>query len=59
MNPNVSIQVARLGECLITFLAVIRFHPSMDPNVTLQVARLRECLITFLAAIRVSPQYGS
>ena len=47
-----TLKVAILGECLITFLAEIRFHPRMDPNVFLQAASLGECLITFLAAIR-------
>ena len=47
-----TLQVARLGECLITFIAAKRFLLSMDPNVTLQVARMGECLITFLAAKR-------
>ena len=37
MDPNVTLQGARLRECLITFLAAIRFLLSMDPNVTLQV----------------------
>ena len=49
MDPNVHLQVARHGECLITFLAKIRLLPGMDPNVILQAARLGECLITFLA----------
>ena len=52
MDPNVSLQVARLRECFITFLAEIRFQPCMHHNVTLQSARAGKCLITFLAGIR-------
>ena len=59
MDSNVPLQVARLGECFITFLAEIRFHPSMDPNVCLQVERLEECFITCFAFYKVSSQYGS
>ena len=59
MDPNVLLQVARLGECFITFFAGIRFHPSMDTNVFIKAARLGECLITFFADIRFSSQYGS
>ena len=33
MDHNVSLQVARQGECFITYLAEIRFHHSMGPNV--------------------------
>ena len=46
------LKLVRSGECFITFLAGVWFHPSMDPYVPLQVARLEECVITFLAAIR-------
>ena len=47
-----TLQVARLGECLITFLAVKRLHPCMDSNVHLQAATPRKFLITFIAGIR-------
>ena len=55
MNPNVFLQAARLGECLITFLAAIRFLLSMDPNVSFQVVRPRECLITIRLSLDPSP----
>ena len=51
-----TLQEARLGKCLITFLAAKRFLLSMDPNVSLHVARLGECLITFFANIWFLPR---
>ena len=40
MDPNVTLHVARLGECFITFIAGIWFLTSMDSNVTIQVVRM-------------------
>ena len=36
MDLNVFLQAARVGECFITFLALLRFLPSVTPNVILQ-----------------------
>ena len=33
MDLNMFREAASLGKCLITFLALMRFLPSMDPNV--------------------------
>ena len=55
MDPNVSLQAARLGECLVTFLALMRFLPSMDPDVSLQLTSLGKCLIAFLTLMRFLP----
>ena len=53
------LKLVRSGECSITFLAGIWFHPSMNPNVTLQVARLGEMFDHIPCRDKVSLQYGS
>ena len=46
-----SIQAVKSGEFFVTFMARIRFLPSVDPHMSLIILRLGECLVTFLAYI--------
>ena len=59
MDHNVSLQTVRVVKCLVTFLALMRFLPSMDPNVSLQAASLGKMFDNIPCIDEVSPQYGS